>query len=110
MLPEQHRLKLRRDFDRTYRRGKSAATPLLAMYFARRSPGPARVGFSVSRKVGKAVQRNRVKRQLRHIALSRLDQFRPGHDYVFVVRRAAMEADYAFLERQMDKLLRETAK
>lgn len=110
MLPEENRLKLRRDFDRTYRRGKSAASPAFVLYCARRSPGPPRIGFSVSRKVGKAVQRNRVKRQLRHIALAKKDQFRPGHDYVFVVRRAAIAADFDFLQRHMERLLREMAK
>ncbi len=110
MLPEENRLKLKRDFDRTYRRGKNAATALLALYCGRRQPGPARVGFSVSRKVGKAVERNRVKRQLRHMALARLNKFRPGYDYVFVVRRAAMTADRSLLEQHLDRLLREMDK
>ena len=57
------------DFDAVYRRGRSAANSHLVVYaFARDGPArpsPARLGLSVSKKVGGAVERNRVKRVLR---------------------------------------------
>jgi ribonuclease P protein component len=55
--------------------------------------GPARVGFTVSRKVGGAVERNRVRRRLREIV--RLAPSLPGgHDYVLVGRRAALSVPF----------------
>ena len=77
------------DFDRVYREGRSHANRFLVLYaFPRREGGEedTRLGISVSRKVGGAVQRNAVKRALKEAFWS-LDPEVPGrHDFVLVAR------------------------
>ena len=63
MLSAGLRLKDRNDFRRIYQRGKSVANPLFILYYRPNRQLGYRVGFSVSKKVGKAVVRNRVKRR-----------------------------------------------
>jgi ribonuclease P protein component len=63
----------------------------------------SRYGFSVTKKVGKAVQRNRVKRLLREIM--RVQSLKPGWDIVFIARPAAVNTDYHQLEGTIAKLL-----
>lgn len=66
----------------------------------------ARVGFTVSRKVGTAVERNRVRRRLKEIVrLKAGDAMRPAHDYVLIGRRAALHADFAAMADDLAKAL-----
>jgi ribonuclease P protein component len=68
--------------------------------------GPARVGFTVSKKVGTAVERNRVRRRLKEaVRRSASRQMRPGHDYVIVGRRAALTVDFARLMGDLEQSL-----
>lgn len=73
MLPSSRRLKRPVDFGATVRRGFRAATPTVVVHVRRydtqNPPEFTRVGFVVSKKVGNAVTRNRVKRRLRHLAV-----------------------------------------
>lgn len=68
--------------------------------------GEARVGFTVSRKVGTAVERNRVRRRLKEIVrLSAQGAMRPAHDYVLIGRRTALHADFSAMAADFAKAL-----
>jgi ribonuclease P protein component len=77
------------DFDRVYREGQSHGNRFLVLYAFPRSdddPGEVRLGISVSRKVGGAVERNAVKRALREAFWNRGEALPAGHDFVLVAR------------------------
>ena len=66
-----------------------------------------RVGFTVSRQVGNAVKRNRVRRRLREIARMVMPaQARPDLDYVLVGRQAALSRDFATLRQELVEALK----
>ncbi len=65
-----------------------------------------RVGFTVSRQVGNAVERNRVRRRLRElVTLSPTGNLRAGHDYVLIGRRAALQTPFGEMMKELDAAL-----
>lgn len=79
------------DFDRVFRQGRSHATRELVLYvFPRAHEGPRRLGLSVSRKVGGAAERNRVKRLLREAFAAEGARLPAGTDAVVVARQDAL--------------------
>ena len=80
------------DFDRVYRDGSSRANRHLVVYSFPTEPGSdPRLGISVSRKVGKAVTRNKVKRSLREAYWALAERLPAGHDFVIVARPGVEE-------------------
>jgi ribonuclease P protein component len=89
MASKRRRLSRSGEFDRVYRDGSSHATRYLVLYtFPRKDEEreDVRLGVSVSRKVGGAVERNKVKRVLREAFWALSDQLPPRHDFVIVAR------------------------
>jgi len=86
-----------------YNKGNSRANNLLVMKALANGLGLSRYGFSVGRRVGKAVVRNRVKRLLREIM--RFTSLQPGWDIIFITRSRAAGVSYAELEAAVRDLL-----
>jgi ribonuclease P protein component len=105
MLPKPQRIRRSQDFKRTYARGRSYPHSLMILYVVPGNAGVTRFGFSVSRKLGGAVIRNRIRRRLREACRRILKEVRPGFDVVFVARRVAATQDFAALEAAIRQLL-----
>ena len=101
------RLRQRADFLAAAAGVKAPATAFVLQMRRRREDGPVRVGFTVSKKVGGAVERNRVRRRLREVVrLASPSRMQPGHDYVLIGRRAALNAPFERIKDEFDRALR----
>jgi ribonuclease P protein component len=94
------------DFETAVRKGRRAGRQSLVVHLSRTDADvPARVGFVVSRAVGSAVVRNRVKRRLRHLTRERLELFPAGSLIVVRANAAAAGASVDELGRDLDRTL-----
>jgi len=98
------RLRRRSDFRAAAGGVRASASTFVLQARRRADAGVARVGFTVSKQVGNAVERNRVRRRLREIVrLTAEGALRPGYDYVLVGRRAALALPFGEMMRQLDQ-------
>jgi len=89
VLPRRNRLRREKDFRATYSGGRRYDLPSMVLYVRANGEETVRIGFTVGRKVGSAVVRNRVKRLLRESCREILSTLRPGFDGVFVARASS---------------------
>ncbi|MCX6005530.1 MAG: ribonuclease P protein component [Chloroflexi bacterium] len=87
-----------------YESGKAYASYILVIKMLPNNLETTRVGFSVTKEIGKAVIRNRTKRLLKEIV--RVVDIKTGWDIVFIARRKIVEADYHQLYKAITELLK----
>lgn len=98
------RLRQRADFLAAATGIKVPAPAFVLQARKRQDQGPIRIGFTISKKVGNAVERNRVRRRLREaVRLSGGGRFQPGHDYVLVGRRPALELPFDRIRQDLEQ-------
>jgi ribonuclease P protein component len=100
------RLRRRAEFLKAATGAKASAAPFVLQAIRRGEDGAPRIGFTVSRKVGTAVERNRVRRRLRAIVKQAVTLMRPGYDYVLVGRRAALQEPFDHMMASFDSAVR----
>ena len=105
MIKRVYRLKSPRVFRQAYQKGKSVVNPYLVLYYRKNMRKQYRIGISVSKKVGKAVARNRIKRKLREICRLNENVFPAGYDLIFVARAKTKDASYQKLEKNLLSLV-----
>ena len=79
-------LKENRDFRRLNGKGKSFVSPVVVTYLMKNRRRQVRYGITTSKKIGKAVQRNRSRRVIREAFRLLSPRIKPGYDFVFVAR------------------------
>lgn len=99
-------LKRNKQFRQVYRRGKSLSTRYFVLIYAKSRSDMVHVGFSVSKKLGNSVARNRVKRRLREAFRPMIAEALPGYDLIFIARDAVKEADFPAIQSAMRYLMR----
>ncbi|MDR1773874.1 MAG: ribonuclease P protein component [Clostridioides sp.] len=95
------------DFRKVYKFGKSYSNKYLVLYFLKNNTDTTRLGISISKKVGKANVRNKIRRRIKEVfRLNIVDKILRGYDIVFIARVAASEATYEDIRKSMNFLIK----
>lgn len=106
-MQREYRLRRRKDFRRVFRRGKSVANRQFVVYsFRRPEEGTPRVGISISRKIGKAVVRNRIKRRIKEVLRHWMSEIQSEVDIVIIVRNPVVTMNYQQIQSSLRHVFR----
>lgn len=105
-MERRYRLRLNTDFQRVRQKGKSWANRLVVLCALPNDLGHNRFGFAVSRRIGKAVARNLVRRRMREAVRLRRASIAGSWDIIFIARSAIVHATYAEISYAVEDLLR----
>ena len=101
LLNRTFSLKRHKEFRFTYRTGRQVGGGSFVLVTARNRKGKVQVGFSVSKKIGNRVQRNRAKRRLKACFSPLLPRVKPGYNLIFVARSSSLTAPFLSMQRSM---------
>jgi ribonuclease P protein component len=106
LMQREQRLRRNQDFQRVRRLGQSRTNPMAVLAFLPNNLEHSRVGFVVSKRIGGAVQRNRIKRQMREAVRLQWAALKPGFDLVFIARQPVKMMPYAEMAQTIKHLLK----
>lgn len=92
-MKKEYRVKKNEDFSHIIKEKQSLANRSFIIYYLKNNIGHSRIGISVSKKLGKAVVRNKVKRQVRIMIQQTID-FNDSYDYIVIVRNKYLDLDF----------------
>ena len=101
LLNRTYSLKRHKEFRFTYRTGRQVGGGSFVLVTARNRKDKVQVGFSVSKKIGNSVMRNRAKRRLKACFSPLLPRVKPGYNLIFIARSTALTAPFLSMERSM---------
>jgi ribonuclease P protein component len=105
-VKRRYRVRSNARFQEIRQKGRSASNDLAVLCALPNGLPYSRFGFSVSARIGGAVTRNRIKRQLREAVRLRMAEVAPGWDVIFIARQPIRAARYEQMDRACARLLR----
>lgn len=100
-----YRLRKNREFQRVFKKGRKIPGRYTLLFYRRNNKNYNRFGFTISKKVGKSVRRNRIKRLYFEVLRHMEQDLQKGYDFVVVARRKATEMDYHGAQKDLKKIL-----
>lgn len=104
-MKRRYRLRRNADFQAVRRNGRAWPHQLLVLVALPNQLDFSRFGFVVSKRLGKAVQRNLIKRRMREVVRVKREQIAKGWDLVFIARKPIRNAEYRDVERAIETVL-----
>ena len=105
-MKKEFRVRKNEEFSSIISHKQSVASPFFVLYHEKRKQDRARVGISVSKKLGNAVQRNRIKRQVREMVTSLVDFENYPEDLIVIVRKPYVGRDFAANRNDLEILIK----
>lgn len=105
-MNRKYRLRNNVHFKKVYNRGKSYGNRLVVMYIYKNGMDYNRVGFSVTKKIGNSVERNRVRRKMKEVYRLNCHKVKDGYDLIFLPKAMANKATYKEIESAMFHLFK----
>jgi ribonuclease P protein component len=91
------------DFDRVYKQGRRHFSPHMTVFYLRQAEGEARIGFTVGRLLGGAVERNRIRRRLREAVRLRRAALKDAVDVVINPKKSVLTADFPVVLEEVSR-------
>lgn len=108
-MKKKNRIKKNEDFQKVFKHGKSMANRQFVIYMLDQPEEKEfRLGLSVSKKIGNAVTRNRIKRLIRQVFMEEKENLKTGIDYIVIARNPASEMNYHEVQSSLIHLFRKT--
>ena len=107
-MRRKYRLRCNSDFQQVRQHGKFYASPLMVLAFLRNELDHSRFGFVVSKRLGNAVTRNKIKRRMREATRLQLPYIKPGFDLIIIARQPVCGANYREIEQTLLYLLKKS--
>lgn len=113
-MDKMYRLRSNMEFKKVYKNGKNYWNRNLILYVRKNDLGYTRVGYSITKKIGNSVVRNRIRRQMKEIYRLNFDLIEDNYDLIFIPKKNVVDISYKTLESAMlhimslAKILRKT--
>lgn len=105
-MEKKYRLKKNMEFKKVYAQGKNYWNRNLILYVRKNGLDETRAGFTVSKKIGKAITRNKIRRRMKEIYRLNLKEIKPGYDLVFIPKKNIIDISYRELESAMIHIMK----
>ncbi|MGE6523706.1 ribonuclease P protein component [Bacillus safensis] len=109
-MKKRNRLKKNEEFQKVFKKGQSMANRQFVIYqLDQPNQDELRLGLSVSKKIGNAVIRNRIKRLIRQVFLEEGHKLKQEKDYIVIARKSASELTFEETKKSLQHLFRKSA-
>ncbi|SDY34463.1 MULTISPECIES: ribonuclease P protein component [Salimicrobium] len=105
-MQKAYRIKKNKEFQTVFKKGKSFANRQLVLYYYKKDQPHFRIGLSVSKRIGNAVMRNKVKRYLRQAFQEMEEDLHQEYDYVVIARKPVNTMEYHELKQSLQHVCR----
>jgi ribonuclease P protein component len=105
-MKRRYRLRKNSDFQRVRHLGRSEVDRLIVLIALSNGLGHSRFGFAVSKRIGKAVKRSKIRRRMREATRLRQSQIKPGWDVLLIARVPIRDVSYQETDRSICRLLK----
>ncbi|MGI6607708.1 MAG: ribonuclease P protein component [Erysipelotrichaceae bacterium] len=102
-MKKELRVKNNEDFQKIITCGQRKTSQSFVMYYYPAEKEHDRIGISVGKKIGNAIKRNKVKRQVRMMIVESCN-FKTGYDFIFIVRTRYLQSDYQNNKKDLSRL------